>query len=204
MTVTTGAAGHEILRLRGLGLDFGQFLFEAADEDLGAEVARDGLRRLGIERRVDRQHHPAIHELLEHVLDLDLELVGQILHAHAFGERDELGDGRRRFDLRRHRRTIVAPHARARARRGWTEWRTGAPGARRTPGHARKRRTNRLRGQRPRAAERRPGRWACRDGRALAAGCPAAAASAASAPAARPAGESRDEAPRGARRALRP
>ena len=34
------------------------------------------------------------------ILDLDLELVGEIFHRHAFGERDELGDRRRRLDTR--------------------------------------------------------------------------------------------------------
>ena len=39
---------------------------------------------------------PCLEQLLEHVLDAGLELVGQVLDRHALGQRDVLGDGRRR------------------------------------------------------------------------------------------------------------
>src|SRR5690606_29251691 len=81
------------------------------------------------------------------VLHLGLELVGQVLHRHAFGKRDDARHRRRCGRCRRHRRCFRATalaatasaRARTEARAGWTipgAWRAGAllvaglPGAR--------------------------------------------------------------------------
>ena len=66
MTVTTGARARQIFGLRRFRLDLRQLFFEAADEHLGAEIARERLRRLGIQRRVDGHHHAAVQNLLQH------------------------------------------------------------------------------------------------------------------------------------------
>ena len=58
-----------ILGVDGFRLDLDQFLFEAARLHLGAELPRDLARRLDVDRRVDRHHHAAIEQRLEHVLD---------------------------------------------------------------------------------------------------------------------------------------
>ena len=122
-------ARDQIFRLRRLRFDFGQFFLEAANQHLGAEIARQHLRGVRVERRVDRHHHAAVEDLLHHVLDLHFELVGEVLHRHAFGERDELGDRRQRFLRRRHRRPVVAPaHASDADRPAGTGRRLGAAG----------------------------------------------------------------------------
>ena len=148
-------ARYQIFRMRRFGLDVGQLLFEAADQDFGAEVARDHRRGVGVERRVDRQHHPAVHDLLQDVFDLELELVGEVLDGHPLGQGDELGDRRRGLRRDRHHRPIVAAHGRPRP---WTcraEWprraRGVAPGSRRA---SRRRRPDGLGRQGPRAAKR--------------------------------------------------
>jgi hypothetical protein len=102
---------HQISRVDLTGLHLGELFLEAANQHLCAEAARDHRCRLAIERGVDGHHHPAIHQLLEDVLCLDLQLVRQVLDGHAFGQGDELGDGRRRFLRHRHVRTILAPRA---------------------------------------------------------------------------------------------
>ena len=84
-----------------------QLFFEAAHLHVGAELARDHRRGFRVERRVDRQHQPLHQQLGEHVLDAEVELVGEVLHRHAFGERDGARDRRRRGRHRRRRRTRV-------------------------------------------------------------------------------------------------
>ena len=69
-------------------VDLQQLLFEALHLDVGAELARDHRRGVGVERGVDRQHQPLHQQLGEDVLDAQVELVREILHRHAFGERD--------------------------------------------------------------------------------------------------------------------
>ena len=77
-----------------LGRD--ELLLEAAHLDLGAELAREVLGGVDVERAVDGHHHPLHQQLGEHVLDAHVELVGEILDRHAFGERDRARDRRRR------------------------------------------------------------------------------------------------------------
>ena len=119
-------------------------------------------RRVRVERRVDGHHHAAVHELLQDVLDLDLELVGEVLDRHAFGQRDELGDraaappatSASTADRR------GASSAAGADRPGGTARRPGGRHAGRTARRAGRRRPDRLRRQRTRAAERRPRRRA--------------------------------------------
>ena len=96
MTVTTGARVTTIGRIDVLGFDLQHLLFEGLHLDVGAELARDHRCGLVVERAVDRHHQPAIHQLLEDVLRLDVELGGEIGDSHAFGERNRPRDGRRR------------------------------------------------------------------------------------------------------------
>ena len=102
-------AQDDVLGARFAFVDLQQLLFEAPHLHVGAELARDHRRGLGVERRVDRQHQPLHQQLGEHVLHAQVELVRQILHRHAFGERDGPGDRRRR-----RRASAAAPGARAR------------------------------------------------------------------------------------------
>ncbi len=73
-----GRARLQVFRLRRFGLHLDQLLLEAAHQHLRAKVARDRLRRFGVERRVDRHHHAAIDQLLEDVLHLHVQLVGEV------------------------------------------------------------------------------------------------------------------------------
>ena len=92
-------------RIAFVGLQ--QLLFEALHLHVGAELARDHRRGLGVERGVDRQHQPLHQQLGEDVLDAQIELVREILDRHALGEGDGLGDRRRRRGHRRRRRARV-------------------------------------------------------------------------------------------------
>ena len=105
-----GARDH-VLGVADLGLDLEQLLLEAPQLDVGAELARDHRRGVDVERRVDRHHHPLVEELLQHVLRADVELVGQVLDGHAFGEGDRPRDRRRRGRRghHRHARRLAAP-----------------------------------------------------------------------------------------------
>ena len=147
-----GRARDAILGMDVHGLDLEQFLFEAAQLDLGAELARDHRRGVDVQRRVDRHHDPLVEELLQDVLRAEFELVGQVLDGHAFGERDRARDRRRR---RRHR------HRRhARRLTPASPWRC-------TGGRPRHRRPRRLAGRgggagrAGRAGRRLPGRTGC-------------------------------------------
>ena len=104
MTVTTGARGTRSSGFDGVGLDLDHLLFEGLHLHVGAELARDHRRGLGVERGVDRHHHPTIDQLLEDVLDAHLELVREVLDGHALGERDAAGDRRRTGRHLRHDR----------------------------------------------------------------------------------------------------
>ena len=118
------------------GFDLEQFLFEAAQLDLGAELARDHRRGVDVQRRVDRHHDPLVEELLQDVLRAELELLGEVLDGHAFGERDRARDrrrGRRHRDRGHARRftPVVGARRRPAAHRGP---RRDGPGARRRRG----------------------------------------------------------------------
>ena len=95
-------ARHDVFGLDLLGVDLRQLFLEAAHLDLGAELAGEHRRRLGIERRVDGHHQPLHQQLAEDVLDADVELVGQVLDRHSFGEGDRPRHRRRRGRLDRH------------------------------------------------------------------------------------------------------
>ncbi len=100
-----GDHGRAPLHVFGQGLvAFGrdQLLLEAPHLDLGAELARDVLGHLDVHRAVDGHHHALHQQLGEHVLHADVELVGEILHRHALGERDRARDRRRRCGCRGH------------------------------------------------------------------------------------------------------
>ena len=101
-------AHDDILGTRVVLVDLQQFLFEAAERHLGAELTGDHGRRFGIERRVDGEHEPLHQQLGEHVLHSKLELVREVLHRHALGEHDRARDRRRRRWHRRRGRTRVA------------------------------------------------------------------------------------------------
>jgi hypothetical protein len=162
-------ARHDVLGPRLAGVDE-QLLLETAHLHVGAELARDHRRGLGVERGVDRHHQPLHQQLREHVLDTDVELVREVLDRHPFGERDRARDGRRRGrHCRRGRaRYVLAAllrpgRALRRTRRllvRWTRARHAGPrrNARplRGPGLLR---ANRLRRQRTRSAHRRRRAW---------------------------------------------
>ena len=88
-------ARHAILRVGVHGLDLEQFLFEAAEFHLGAELPRDHRRGVDVQRRVDGHHDPLVEEFLENILRAEFELLGEILDRHAFGERNRACDRRR-------------------------------------------------------------------------------------------------------------
>jgi hypothetical protein len=105
-----GASAH-VFRTRFVALGGDEFFLEAPHLNLGAELARDVFRRFDVDRAVDGHHHALHQQLGEHVLDADIELVGEILHRHAFGQRDRAGDRRRRRRRRlgaRRRRTLAS------------------------------------------------------------------------------------------------
>ena len=52
-----------------------------------------------VERLIDRREDAAIHQLLDHVLRFDIELLGKIPNRQSFGQRD-LAEFARRFDFR--------------------------------------------------------------------------------------------------------
>ena len=102
-------AQHDVFRSRFAFVHLQQLLLEAPHLHVGAELARDHRRGLGVERRVDGQHQPLHQQLGEDVLDAEVELVREILDRHPFGERDRLGDRRRRRSA-----SAAAPDARVR------------------------------------------------------------------------------------------
>ena len=125
------------------------------------KFAASDLRGFEIDRGVDRHHQPAIEQRLEGVLDAHFEAIGQILHRHAFREGDGARDRRRRGLRGRLLRTLqrFALLRRLQARRAMLLLRTESRPHRRLAGtlrHAR-RRTHRLRRQRPRPAKHRRG-----------------------------------------------
>ena len=89
-------ARHEIVGIGYFRFEDDHLLLEAAHLDVGAELPRDHGRRLGVERRVDGQHHPFLDELLQDLLGLDLDLLGQVLDGHPLGQRDGPRNRRRR------------------------------------------------------------------------------------------------------------
>ena len=96
-----------VFRLHVLGFHLEHVLLERAKLQLGAELPRDHRRGVGVDRAVDGHHQPLVEQLLQHVLHALLELVGEVLHRHAFDERDGPRDGRRRH-LRRLLRALFA------------------------------------------------------------------------------------------------
>ena len=96
MTVTTGARVTTSSARASSASSCDQLFLEAAHLDLGAELAGEHRRRVGVERGVDGHHQPLHQQLREHVLDAHVELVGEILDRHAFRERDRARDRRRR------------------------------------------------------------------------------------------------------------
>jgi hypothetical protein len=75
-------AGHQIFGARFLRLDLQQFLFERLHLDVRAELSRDHGCSRGIDRAVDGHHHAFVHQLLQHVLGLDVELRREIRNSH--------------------------------------------------------------------------------------------------------------------------
>ena len=143
-------ARNEIGRIDVLGLDLQHLLFEGLHLHVGAEFPRDHRGGLVVERAVDRHHQAAVHQLLEDVLRLDVELRRKIGDGHAFCKRDRARDrGRRRLHRcgRLHSWTDVSPRAGTLAARPMMHGRT-------VRGHAgtrRRSRAHRLRRQWPRA-----------------------------------------------------
>ena len=101
MTVTTGARVTMSAAFATSASVWIELFFEAAHLDVGAELAREHRRGFGVERGVDRHHQPLHQQLAEDVLDAHVELVGEILDRHAFGQRDRPRDRRRRGRWRR-------------------------------------------------------------------------------------------------------
>ena len=107
---------YEVAGIGRFRLEDNHLLLERAHLDVGAELAGDHGRGLGIERGVDGQHHPLFHQLLEDFLRLDLDLLGKILDRHPLRQRYRPRNRRRR---------------RRRARRGLRAWTpVGTPAAR--------------------------------------------------------------------------
>ena len=91
-----GRARDGVFRLHVFRFHFEHVLLERAELQLGAELARDHRRGVGVDVAVDRHHQPLVEQLLQHVLHALFELVGEILHRHAFDEGNGPRDGRRR------------------------------------------------------------------------------------------------------------
>ncbi len=72
-----------------------QFFFVADDGGAGAELGGDVLHHLGVERLVHGDEDAAHEQRRDQVLGANFELLGQVLHADAFGHRDLAGDGQR-------------------------------------------------------------------------------------------------------------
>ena len=120
------------------------------------------LRRVHVDGRVDGHHHAAVEQRLQHFLHAHVELVRQILHRHALGERDGAGHRRRRHgrDGRGHalqRVTALPTDCWPPVGRGRNCWPYGGRGPPGMPGAARLRHAgaNRLRRQRTRSAHHR-------------------------------------------------
>ena len=88
-----GSARDGVFRLDVFSFDFEHVLLERAQLQLGTELASNHRRGVGVDGAVDRHHQPLVEQLLQHVLHALLELVGEILHRHAFDERDRSRDG---------------------------------------------------------------------------------------------------------------
>ena len=86
-----GRARDAVLGVDVLGLDLNELLFEALHLHVGAEVAGDHRCRLVVERAVDGHHHAPLHEFLEDVLGLDVQLRGEIGNSHTFSKRNRAG-----------------------------------------------------------------------------------------------------------------
>ena len=100
MIVTTGGRGAELLSASsktGLGR---LVLGRADDLDLLVELVGEHADRLVGERLRDRRHLAQLHQLLDHVRDLQAEVLGDVADRGARGDPDRLGldDRRRRFD----------------------------------------------------------------------------------------------------------
>ena len=74
------------------GLVF-QLLFVADDVGRGAELGRNVLHHLRVERLVDRDEDAPHEQRRDQVLGANFELLGQVLDADALGHRDLAGDG---------------------------------------------------------------------------------------------------------------
>ena len=61
----------------------------------GAELGGHVLDHLGVERLVDGDEDAAHQQRGDQILGADFELLGQVLYADAFGDRDLAGDGQR-------------------------------------------------------------------------------------------------------------
>ena len=88
--------------LDAVGFDLGllhvlhRFLLEADGVDRGAEIPRQLVGELGIERLVDGREDIAVDQLLDHHAGFDVQLLGKLLDRDAFGDGDLARDGRRR------------------------------------------------------------------------------------------------------------
>ena len=80
-----------------------ELFFETARLNIRAELPRDLARGIDVDGRIDGHHQPPVEQRLEDVLDARVQLVRQILHRHAFGERNGARH-RRQFDRRLRRR----------------------------------------------------------------------------------------------------
>ena len=172
MTVTTGARTIRSSGFALLRLDDDHLLLERAHLHVRAERPGDGRRRFGIERRVDGHHHAPFDQLLEHVLGLDFQALGQVLDGHALGQRDGPRNRRRR---RRRGRSLgprapvlgappARPVMRPRRRRTVADCRPGRQRARRrrgAPAGTAAAAVHPVAAERP-AWPRRPAEWAVR------------------------------------------
>ena len=69
-----------------------QLLFDGDDGGVGAELARDVLDQLAFERLVHGDEDAPHQQGSDQVLAANIELLGEVLHADAFGHRDGAGD----------------------------------------------------------------------------------------------------------------
>ena len=131
MTVTTGARGDEIGRVDVFRLDLQHLFFERLHLHVGAELARDHRRGLVVERAVDGHHHPAVHQLLQDVLRLDVELVARsltVMPSASVMVRVTGGGGALHRRRRLHARSLIAARARTLAARPDGASAAGTPG----------------------------------------------------------------------------
>ena len=92
--VTTGGRGTRfrtlLAALGRLGGFLGRLLFEGDDFGLGPEEARHLAGQFGVERLVDGGEDAAHHQASNQVLGANAELLRQVLHRDALGDRDVL------------------------------------------------------------------------------------------------------------------